>query len=53
MTGYVSGGAIFIYASYGLSAVVLGGLVIWTWVKLQGAKKKLAMLEASDSQKDA
>ncbi|MFC6198206.1 heme exporter protein CcmD [Ponticaulis profundi] len=46
MTGYVSGAEAFIYASYGVSAVLLLVLTGWTWSKLARAKKRLSMLEA-------
>jgi heme exporter protein CcmD len=35
----------FIWPAYAVSAVALGGLIIWTLAKWRAAKAKLAMLE--------
>lgn len=48
MTGEVTGGYVFIYASYGIAAATLVGLAIWTAARLIAAKKKLAMLEQTE-----
>ena len=46
MTGVVTDAEFFIYASYGLAGLVLFGLAIWTWARLDRAKKRLNMLKA-------
>lgn len=49
ITGQVNSGDIFIWASFGISAVTLGGVALWTLIRMSGAKKKLAMLEQASS----
>ena len=36
----------YIWPAYGLSVLVLGGMIAWTHVKWRAAKAKLALLEA-------
>ncbi len=53
LTGQVNSGDVFIWASYVISAITLGGVALWTIIRMMSAKKKLAMLEqASSSEKD-
>ena len=35
----------YIWPAYGLSVLVLGGLIAWTWTRWCAAKAKLAALE--------
>ena len=51
LTGQVNTGDVFIWASYIISAVTLGGLALWTAGKLSGAKKRLNMLNSRDTEK--
>lgn len=48
MSGEVTGGYVFIYASYGIAAASLIGLAIWTMTRLITAKKKLSMLDQTE-----
>ncbi len=35
----------FIWTSYGITVIALGGLIVWTLAKWRAAKAKLALLE--------
>lgn len=48
MTGQITGREEFIIASFVVSALVFAGLTVWSWARLERAKKKLKMLEASE-----
>lgn len=37
--------AVFVYASYGLGALILAGLVVWLWLDRNATVKELARLE--------
>jgi len=45
MSGEVTGGYVFIWASYIIAGLTLGGLALWTFIRLTSAKRKLAMLD--------
>ena len=36
---------VFVYASYGLGALILSGLVVWLWFDRNATVKELARLE--------
>ena len=52
MTGTITGREEFIIASFAISAIVIGALVFWSWYKLDQAKKRLKMLEQTDTAED-
>lgn len=39
----------YIWWAYGVAAVILGGLVLWTILRITGAKKKLDAIEKDDT----
>jgi hypothetical protein len=47
MTGYVTGAEAFVMASYVVSGITLICLAGWTRARLQSARRKLKMLEAT------
>ena len=52
MSGEVTGGYVFICASYIIAGLTLGGLTLWTFVRLTSAKRKLAMLDQQKTSGD-
>lgn len=48
MTGQITGREEFIIASFVISALVFVGLAVWSWARLERAKKKLKMLEEAE-----
>ncbi|MCO6188077.1 heme exporter protein CcmD [Rhizobium sp. L1K21] len=39
--------AFYIYASYGIAALTIVGIVVWTWLDSRARRKELQKLEAS------
>ena len=52
MSGEVTGGYVFIAASYIIAGLTLGGLALWTFIRLRSAKRKLAMLDQQKTSGD-